>query len=187
MGGIPKGLERVGGERIVDRVAAALRGVADDLVVAANAPDAARWLPGVQVRADRASGLGGLAGVAAALELDRDVIVVAWDMPFVTTPLLAAIRDAASEQKARVVVPASDSPHGFEPFCAFYRSEVARELTQFLGSGGGAAHTFLERLVGVFVIPAADVARFGDARRLFFSVNSRADLHRARAMAEQTQ
>ena len=51
-GGEPKGLRPVGGVRILDRVASALRTVTSDLVVIANAPDTERWLAGVPVRRD---------------------------------------------------------------------------------------------------------------------------------------
>ena len=40
-GGRPKGLERVGGRRIIDRVADVLRETTDELLLVANAPDAA--------------------------------------------------------------------------------------------------------------------------------------------------
>src|SRR6188768_632816 len=42
-GGTPKGLERVGSTRIIDRVASALRGVTADLLLAANDPAATAW------------------------------------------------------------------------------------------------------------------------------------------------
>ena len=48
-GGLPKGLERVGGKRIIDRVAGALLEVTDDLLLVANSPDADTWLPGVAI------------------------------------------------------------------------------------------------------------------------------------------
>ncbi|MFM8780507.1 MAG: molybdenum cofactor guanylyltransferase, partial [Gemmatimonadota bacterium] len=66
-GGRPKGLELVAGERIIDRVARALRMVTDDLLLVANAPDAARWLPGVRTVADVRLGEGALGGLHAAL------------------------------------------------------------------------------------------------------------------------
>jgi molybdopterin-guanine dinucleotide biosynthesis protein A len=51
-GGLPKGLERVGGRRIIDRVAAALGEVTDDLLLIANDPAGAGWLPGIRVGQD---------------------------------------------------------------------------------------------------------------------------------------
>jgi len=92
-GGMPKGLERVNGRRIVDRVAAALREVTDSLLLIANADDAASWLPGVRTERDVRVGLGALGGLHAALaHAETDVLLVAWDMPFVSAALLGEMR-----------------------------------------------------------------------------------------------
>lgn len=183
LGGAPKGLEIVGDSRIIDRVAAALRPVTNEILLVANDPDAGHWLPGVAVLSDLHVGGGGLAGVEAALSRGRNVLVVAWDMPFITTDLLQAVLDAARAHEADVAVPESESPYGFEPFCAFYSARVLTALSSFLRQGGGAARDFLRRLPRVHRMPLADVERVGDPRLLFFSVNTVEDLQRARAMA----
>lgn len=185
--GVPKGLELVGGIRIIDRVVSALRPVSRELLVAANDPVAAEWLPGVAIVPDAFLGAGGLSGVHAALLRGKDILVVAWDMPFIQSALLRALLDLARKHEADAVVPESDSPFGVEPFCAFYAARVLDRLTSFLNAGGGAAHDFLEQLPSTHRLPAADVRRIGDPRRLLFSVNTRDDLAHARAMAESAQ
>jgi molybdopterin-guanine dinucleotide biosynthesis protein A len=179
---MPKGLELVGGRRIIDRVADALRGVTSELLLVANAPEADRWLPGVAVVSDIHPGRGGLAGVEAALSVG-DALVVAWDMPFVSSALLQTLFDSARANDADVVVPESESPYGFEPFCAFYSKRVAPQLSAFLGEGGGAARDFIRRLSRVHRLALADVERIGEPQRLLFSANTADDLERARAMA----
>jgi len=186
MGGVHKGLEVVGGTRIVDRVADALRSVCRDLVLVANDAEAATWLPGVRVLADAHAGAGGLAGVERGL-LGGDIVAIAWDMPFVTASLVRALVDEAHRHDADVVIPESDSPYGFEPFCAFYSNRVLAPLTRFLDSGGGAARDFIRKLPHARVLSARDLAAIGDPQRLFFSVNTRDDLERARAMATATE
>ena len=185
LGGAPKGLELVGGRRILDRVVSALGGVSSEILIAANDADADRWLSGVAVVTDRHPGTGGLAGVEAALHAapGRDILVVAWDMPFVTHEVLREIVKTAREAAAAVCVPESDSPYGIEPFCAFYSARVLPPLTAYLHSGGGPARDFLFERVQATRIPLADVARFGEPQRLFFSVNTPDDLEKARAMA----
>jgi molybdopterin-guanine dinucleotide biosynthesis protein A len=173
--------------RIIDRVASALSQVTNELLLVANDPDAGHWLPGVAVVSDLHPGAGGLAGVEAALSRGRDALVVAWDMPFVTPSLLRMLVDAARAHDADVALPASDSPYGFEPFCAHYSVRVREPLSDFFESGGGAARDFLRSLSRVHLVPAVDVEQIGDARRLFFSVNTAEDLERARAMAEATR
>lgn len=187
LGGIAKGLERVGDTRIIDRVASCLRAVTPELLLVANDPDAERWLDGVPVARDRHPGTGGLAGVEAALGTGRDVLVVAWDMPFVTPPVLRLLLDTARMRDADVVVPQSESPHGFEPFCGYYAHRVAAPLSRFLESGGGAAGDFIATLETAHYLPTADLATLGDPARIFFSVNTPADLERARAMAGTTK
>ena len=186
-GGSPKGLNQVDGSRIIDRVAAALQPVASELILASNDIAAADWLPGVAVLADRIPGAGGLAGLDAALALRRDVLVIAWDMPFVTAALMETIVVRAVAVDADVVVPESESPFGFEPFCAFYASRVGPALAAFLAGGGRAPRDFLSKLTRVDRLSTADLIKIGDVKRMFLSVNSPDDLARARALAERAQ
>jgi len=151
-------------------------------VIVANDASAVEWLPGVAVLADRLSGAGGLAGVDAALATGRDALVVAWDMPFVTSQVLEAIVTRAMATDADVVVPESESPFGFEPFCAFYSARTGPALSAFLAGGGRAPRDFLARLTRVERLSISEVSRLGDVRRMFLSVNSPDDLATARAL-----
>lgn len=164
-------------------MALTLAAVTADVVLASNDPLAEGWLPGIRVFPDVHRHSGGLAGVHAVVAEGRDVLVVAWDMPFVSPEILRALMAAAQAHAADVVVPASDSPHGIEPFCAYYAARVAETLDQFFASGGGAARDFVRRVTRLHVLSPAEVAALGDPHRLFFSVNTAADLERARAMA----
>jgi molybdopterin-guanine dinucleotide biosynthesis protein A len=175
-------MNEVGGRRIIDRVASALRSVSEELVIVANDAAAAEWLPGVAVLADRVPGAGGLAGVDAALATGRDALVVAWDMPFVTSQVLEAIFARAMATDADVVVPESESPFGFEPFCAFYSARTGPALSAFLAGGGRAPRDFLAKLTRVERLSMSEISRLGDVRRLFLSVNSPDDLATARAL-----
>lgn len=183
MGGQPKGLAVVGTSRIVDRVAEALRHACSSVILAANDDRASDWLPGMGIVRDRHAGAGGLAGVEAAITHAGDVAVVAWDMPFVPGALVEELIRRARGTAANVVLPESDSPYGFEPFCAFYSARVLQPLGTFLAAGGGAAHEFLVQLDGVHRMPLRDVSAFGDPATIFLSVNSAEDLARARTIA----
>lgn len=168
----------------MDRVRAALTAVTDEIMLVANDRGAAEWLPDVALRADAFPGAGGLAGVHAALGAGHDVVVVAWDMPFVTAPLLRLIRDEGTASNADACVPESHSPHGIEPFCAWYSSALLPALDAFLAGGGGPARAFLDT-VSVRRIPLSAVRAVGDPARMFFSVNTLTDLERARALPAQ--
>ena len=183
MGGAPKGLELVGGVRVLDRVVSSLRGVSSEIVLASNASEAPTWLDGVSIIRDESPNLGGVAGIHAALAGGRDVLVVAWDMPFVAAGLLRhLVQLAVRNPDAWAVVPESDE--GLEPFCAWYAARCRTATAAFVGSGGGQARDFVAGLPGVVRVPVEDCARFGDPRTLFLSVNTPGDLARARAIAE---
>ena len=180
-GGLPKGLERVGGRRIIDRVAGALREVTDDLLLIANDPAAGGWLPGIRVQQDIVPNAGGLGGIHAALHAARaPVLIVAWDMPFVPSPLLAKLR--ALGERADVAVPESGSRRGVEPLCAFYAPSCLPAIEQSLTDGDRRVIGFHER-VRVARLPADEVSAFGDPALLFMNVNTPDDLTRAEAHA----
>ncbi len=180
MHGAPKGLERVGGARLIDRVAAALAGAADDVVVVANAAAAASWLPGASVVRDRRTGLGALGGIHAALEAAAaDVLTVPWDTPFVPAGLLRALREAGEAGDADIVAPRSASPWGHEPLCAWFARAALAPIEAALDAGDRRAGALAARAK----LSVVDVSSWGDDADIFFNVNSPADLDRAEAIA----
>lgn len=186
--GGPKGLALVGGTRIIDRVARALRAVAPHLLLVANDPEADGWLPGVPRIADRLPGGGGLSGVHAALaHTRRPVLVVAWDMPFVTPALLAELARRCAAQRADACVPDSASPVGMEPFCACYAPSCLPSLERALRAGETGGAQFARSLPRLARLTAAETLGFGPPARLFFGVNARDDLGHAEALAAESQ
>ena len=180
-GGLPKGLERVAGQRIIDRVADALRRVTDDLLLVANDPAAAGWLHGSRVQQDIVPNAGGLGGIHAALHAAHTpVLIVAWDMPFVPSALLARLRELG--EGVDVAVPESGSRRGVEPLCAFYAPSCLPAIEQSLADGDRRVIGFHER-VRVARLPANEVSAFGDPALLFMNVNTPDDLTRAEAHA----
>lgn len=180
-GGTAKGLERVAGRRIIDRVADALRAVCDDLLLVANDPDASSWLPGVRCAPDVLPGLGSLGGIHAALAHARGpVLVVAWDMPFVTAPLLADLRALGTAPGVDAAVPESDSKRGVEPMCAYYGAACLAPIERRLAEGDRRVIAFYGD-VRVALLGVEAVARHGDPARLFMNVNTPDDLALAEA------
>lgn len=178
--GAAKGLELVGGRRILDRVASALEQAADEIVLVSSAPEAASWLPGVRVVRDARDARGSLVGLHAALAGAGDgALVVAWDMPFASAALLRALREVG-ERTGAAVVPAG--PHGPEPLCAYYPAAAARVAERQLERGEMRLGAMLEALDRVVTIPPEDVATFGDPAVLFMNVNDAAELATARTI-----
>lgn len=183
-GGLPKGLERVGGSRVIDRVVEVLAPATDDLLLIANDAAAREWLPGVRVERDVRPGCGSLGGIHSALaHAGSDVIVVAWDMPFVPARLIVALR--AFGELADVVVPESDSKRGVEPLCAYYSERCLAPIERRLDEGERRVVSFFDD-VKVARIAAPEVATFGDPAFMFMNINSPGDLTLAEKHASST-
>ena len=178
-GGEPKGLATVGEARIVDRVARALSEVTDALLVIAHAPNADRWLSGVPVAGDLHPACGALGGLHAALaHAATDVVVVAWDMPFVTAPLLRQL--LLARHHAAAVLPVHPDGHD-EPLCAFYGAGCASVAERLLQQGERRAGALADAVDARRLRPSV-LAPLGDPRTLLLSVNTPADLAHARAL-----
>jgi molybdenum cofactor guanylyltransferase len=171
----------VAGRRIIDRVADAVRGTVSEVIMIAGAPGAANWLPGVPVIPDAVRQRGSLVGIHTALQhAAQPVLLVAWDMPFVTTPLLSLIRERASRSEF-ATIPESDS--GLEPFCAVYTPACLPAIEAALAADDLRLTNLLARLPSYERIPVSDVRRIGDPSRFFFNVNTPPDLARAEELA----
>jgi molybdopterin-guanine dinucleotide biosynthesis protein A len=179
-GGAAKGLELVGGVRIIDRVAQALAESSDEVIVVANDPAASTWIPGARVVPDEKPGFGALGGVHAALVYSANAaIVLSWDSPFVPGALLRALRSAGEAAGADAAVPMSNSPWGFEPLCAWYRASCAPTVERHLDSGDLHAGSWLREVKVVQL----DCSPWGDPDEIFFNVNSSEDLAMANTLA----
>ena len=180
-GGRPKGLEVIGGERILDRLVSVFeRALGSAPLLVANAPDASGWRPDLRVVPDVRSGLGSLGGIyTAVLEAPAPVVCIAWDMPFVTAELVQAL--AAGLEEYDAFLPESDSRRGVEPLCAGYAPACADAIAASLDAGDLRAIGF-HRSIRVGRLPLEAVRRLGDPARLFFNVNTADDLAKADAL-----
>jgi len=182
-GGEPKGLRRVGGIRIIDRVASAIRAVTPEIVLVANTPDAAAWLAGARVHRDVRSERGSVVGLhtaIASIPADDIALVVAWDMPFVSAGLLALLTRRVRDGAAAAI---PTSPAGPEPFCAAYTTACLAHIESAVARGDFRMSSIVGALANVSRVADAEVRSFGDPARLFFNVNTPADLERAERMA----
>lgn len=176
--GSPKPLAMLAGERLVDRVARVLRETADEVVAIANDPDLAREL-GLPWRADELPGLGSLAGVHAALRWASEqgcagILAAAADLPLLSAPLLARLREVAS-QGWDAVLPESTGPRGVEPLCAYYGLACIGPIERAAARGDGRMIGFHEE-VRVYRLPLTEVRAYGEPEHLFANLNSPAEL-----------
>lgn len=180
-GGRPKGLESVGGERILDRlVRVAVEAFGTPPILVANDPEAPTWRPELRVVADVRPGEGALGGLLTALSAAEGapVVVMAWDMPFVPASLLRALAAGLADHDA--VLPASDGRRGVEPLLAAYAPVCLIPIIAALDRGDRRAIAFHDH-VQVGILSLDEVRRHGDPALLFLNVNTPDDLETAEA------
>jgi molybdopterin-guanine dinucleotide biosynthesis protein A len=180
--GRPKGLELVAGRRILDRlVDCCVEAFGAPPLLVANTPEASSWVPGLRVVPDVRPGLGAVGGIlTAVVSAPAPVVVVAWDMPFVSAELLRLL--AAGLNGADAVLPRSGSRRGVEPLCAAYGPACGPAIERALAAGDQRAIGF-HPFVRVAVLEEDAIRGCGDPSRLFFNVNTAADLEKAQHLA----
>jgi molybdopterin-guanine dinucleotide biosynthesis protein A len=174
LGGVAKGLEPVGGVRMVDRVVAALRPLTSEIVLVGAPATVAATVRGVVPIADDEAGAGPLGGIISALRAtQRDTLVVAWDMPFVSVDELRPLLDAPDNTE--MSAPVCDDQ--LEPLCALYRLSALASLECTFAKGERSAVAALRLLrVHRVAYPNAD-----GSLSSFSSVNTPEQLAAARA------
>lgn len=181
-GGQPKGLEQVGGDRILDRVAQVLQmATGEPPILIANSQQATEWRPDLTVVRDAVRDCGSLGGIYTALVAGAGpVIVLAWDMPFVPVGLLEEM--IARSQDYDALVPENQGARdGIEPLCGVYAQACTQPIRSQIASEDLRAAGFLD-FVNRGTLPTEDVARFGDPQTVFFNVNTPADLTQAQEL-----
>jgi len=171
LGGQDKSRFVVGGRTILERELDALRPLASRVVIVADDP--ARFAgTGLPVVADSRPGCGSLGGIYTALTLgDGPVLVLACDMPFVSSAFLARVTRAGRE--ADVAIPRTAD--GYHPLCASYAPSCAAAIRARLDSGALKATGFLPD-VRVREIGPVEIAPFDPDGLLLLNVNTPADL-----------
>lgn len=173
MGGGAKGLELVAGERIAERVHAALRAVTERVVVVGGDPGIASMLGAERVE-DLQPGSGPLGAIVSALRATgADVLAVAWDMPWVTPEALRPLVESAPALDGAAWTVGGE----LEPLCALYRRSALAALGEAMEQGERRARAGAARL-RLRLLDAATLAPGTLA-----SVNTPAELEAARARA----
>jgi molybdopterin-guanine dinucleotide biosynthesis protein A len=170
-GGRDKSALVIGGQSILERQLAELSRLTDDILVVGADKGS---VPGSLCRVvpDRTPGCGPLGGLDAALAAAKNevVVIVACDMPFVTSAFLGHLVDLIGNADA--VVPRTE--RGYHPLCAVYtqacRGPVVRRLAE-------RRLKMLDLLADLRVraLTTAEIEAFGGARRLLANVNTPAD------------
>ena len=173
--GLPKGLTIVDGQRVVDRVLDALRPVCDELLLITNDLAVQEAVSSVVARPDVRAERSSLVGLHSALTHCRDAaLVVAWDMPFVSTALFARLREVGQASKGTAVIPVG--PYGPEPLCAYYPKDALQVVERQLEKAELQLAAFVNELPARVLLSPDEVTAFGPPSRLFANINSAGDL-----------
>ncbi len=118
--GEDKALRPFLGRPLIQRVIARVQPLADELLITTNAPDPYKFLD-LSLVPDLIPGRGALGGIYTALQAAQGelVAIVACDMPFVSSRLLAAQHKMLADPTIDAAIPRT--PGGTEPFHAIYR------------------------------------------------------------------
>jgi molybdopterin-guanine dinucleotide biosynthesis protein A len=173
--GRPKAELEIGGRSLAHRAVATLREITDRIVQAGGEPLAGIELP---LLSDRRRDAGPAAGIEAALlRFDLPVAVLAVDLPFVPSALLAEALQRV-ERGADICAPYWKGR--WHPLCAVYAPAALPRITRRLDADKAALQQLL-RNFGT-AIPEDLLRTFGDPATMLFNINTPEDLQAARRL-----
>lgn len=171
-----------GDQTSVDRIAAALRPVTGRvrLVGSRDQGDAA----GLENIPDTLERWGALAGIHAALAACQShwSLIVACDLPLVTTALFDRLRQIGEQNQGEIydaIVPIQSDGRP-QPLCAFYRPESCFPAVQSLIADGEHKPRTLLPKVRMRWVDFGELSDLPDAGEFFLNVNTPVDYKRAR-------
>jgi molybdopterin-guanine dinucleotide biosynthesis protein A len=179
--GVDKVFLEFGGQTLLERALNVMAAACDSVTIVgdpgkfAEYKAAKRDAPKYEsIVADVFPGCGPLAGIHAALaHSSADLnLMLAVDMPFVSTELLAFLFNAAENNDATITVPCTSE--GLQPLCAVYRHEFLTVAETALRAGKYKVDAAFSA-VPTYVIDAPDLTAAGFSEQNFFNLNTPQD------------
>jgi molybdopterin-guanine dinucleotide biosynthesis protein A len=171
------------GQPLISRVIQRVGGLADELIINTNRPDAYAFL-GLPTLPDVIPDRGALGGLYTALYIANHalVAVVACDMPFVNPDLLAAQRALLIDTGCDAVIPVTE--HGAEPFHAVYRRESCLPVVKAaLDAGSWRVNSWFEK-ANLYFLPPEKARQYDPLQLAFRNVNTPEDFRTAEQLAK---
>jgi molybdopterin-guanine dinucleotide biosynthesis protein A len=181
-----KAVETVGGQTLIERVLDGLAPLTERALVVVSRAKVDLPVSGkAEVIPDLYPGAGPLGGIYTGLSSAQTPIsiVVACDMPFLSTPLLRHMVEVSTGFSA--VVPRLDGGL-VEPLHALYNRNCLPKMKARLDRGELAITPLLKEL-RVRYVERDEYLNFDPEELSFFNINSPADLDRARLLAVSPQ
>ncbi|HBZ11978.1 MAG TPA: molybdenum cofactor guanylyltransferase [Bacillus bacterium] len=142
-----KALIKIGGRRVIDRIAAELEPVSNKMIVIANDPAQYEHMNAFIIEDEPAfKGQGPLVGIYTGLKEAGcgPCLVVACDMPFVSARIGRELVSILKRNKVDAVVPIHEDR--MHPLFAVYDARVAETVKKTLMAGKRSVKSFLDRI-----------------------------------------
>lgn len=180
--GRTKALLEISGAPLVVRAARLVASVCPSVAIVGSPEEYGQFgFPAIPDDQPRLGPLGGIVTALGRSAADWN-LVIACDLPYLTTEWLRFLLNRARTSRARVVLPVSAA--GPEPLCAVYHRESAAEVRRQLQSGVLKVTRALEA-AGVEQILPDEILPFDPRGLLFQNLNTLEEYERARADLEK--
>lgn len=165
---------QLGGQTLLARALAVASTVCDKVTIVGDPAKFADSGFPTPVVSDIFLGCGPLAGIHAALTSSSAALnlMLAVDMPFVSSELLAFLFTIADNNDAVITLPRAGK--GLQPLCAVYRREFCLVADEALAGGKYKIDAAFSK-VSVRVINEDELAAAGFSEKNFFNVNTPED------------
>jgi molybdenum cofactor guanylyltransferase len=185
--GTDKRTVQLGSTTLLERAAALLAAVSDDVMIAIAGPSGgdperrgADTIVEAGIRAvrDPVPDRGPMAGILAGLQQARSprLLVIPVDMPLLTASFLRFL--GGRDPDAAVTVPRWRA--GLEPLVAVYHRHCLGEMADRVDRGDTALHSFISSTaLAVRLVGETEIEVYGEPERLFLNINTPDDLIRA--------
>jgi molybdenum cofactor guanylyltransferase len=182
--GKKKGLRKIDGEMIIDRIYQALSSVVDEIIIVTNDPDAFVKWDGMIVT-DIDPSRCALAGIHAGIyyALYDKIFITACDTPFINKNIVRYII-SCSDKKHDVVIPETEG--GLEALSAVYSKSCLPLIEKNLKAGLYMIKKFYSKNK-VKKIPMEQLKAIDPLLESFFNVNTPQDLEKANYMVKRTK
>jgi molybdopterin-guanine dinucleotide biosynthesis protein A len=173
--GADKAFLKVGDHVLLERTISVLRAVCSHVAIVGE-PD--KYSAYGTVVDDVYKGAGPLAGIHAALRHSSAELnlILAVDMPFVSTELLSFLFVCAEKTDAVVTVPRTAG--GFQPLCALYRRTFAAAAEKALRAGKNKIDPLFAS-VATRIIDQSELGAAGFCEEVFSNLNTPEDVRAA--------
>jgi molybdopterin-guanine dinucleotide biosynthesis protein A len=178
-GGQEKYFFRFNGRTFLEHILESLRGVVDDVVLAARDPaqcERFAHIPGLRCVPDHRQGIGPLGGLHAGVHAVRGdpVFVSACDMPCINGRVVALLFSVIESGPWDAVIPAWD-PEMIEPLHAVYRRQP---LLDYLESHEHLSMRAMVRSMNARYLSIDEIRALDPDLRTFTNINRPEDLER---------